>query len=68
VGSSLNQRTAEFSLCNTRVLLLDLAFKQLDRGSIAPVVLLEGFRIDLWPLEEASAMVPIPTAVPSVLR
>jgi hypothetical protein len=27
VGSSLNQRTAEFSLCNTLVLLLDLAFK-----------------------------------------
>jgi hypothetical protein len=28
VGSSLNQRAAEFSLCNTLVLLLDLAFKQ----------------------------------------
>ena len=28
MGSSLNQRTAEFSLCNTLVLLLDLAFKQ----------------------------------------
>ena len=27
MGSSLNQRTAEFSLCNTLVLLLDLAFK-----------------------------------------
>ena len=31
MGSSLNQRTAEFSLCNTLVLLLDLAFKQLAR-------------------------------------
>jgi hypothetical protein len=28
VGSSLNQHAAEFSLCNTLVLLLDLAFKQ----------------------------------------
>ena len=28
MGSSLNQRTAEFSLCNTLVLLLDLSFKQ----------------------------------------
>ena len=28
MGSFLNQRTAEFSLCNTLVLLLDLAFKQ----------------------------------------
>ena len=28
MGCSLNQRTAEFSLCNTLVLLLDLAFKQ----------------------------------------
>ena len=28
MGSSLNQRAAEFSLCNTLVLLLDLAFKQ----------------------------------------
>jgi hypothetical protein len=32
VGSSLNQRSAEFSLCNTLVLLLDLAFKQHDRN------------------------------------
>jgi hypothetical protein len=32
VGSSLNQRTAEFSLCNTLVLLLDLAFKLLARS------------------------------------
>jgi len=32
VGSSLNQRTAEFSLCNTLVLLLDLAFKQPTRN------------------------------------
>jgi len=31
VGSSLNQRTAEFSLCNTLALLLDLSFKQLTR-------------------------------------
>jgi hypothetical protein len=37
VGSSLNQRTAEFSLCNTLVLLLDLAFKQLDRYSVNSV-------------------------------
>ena len=28
MGSSLNQRAAEFSLCNTPVLLTDLAFKQ----------------------------------------
>jgi uncharacterized protein (TIGR03435 family) len=33
VGRSLNQRTAEFSLCNTLVLLLDLAFKQSNRNS-----------------------------------
>ena len=32
MGSSLNQRTAEFSLCNTLVLLLDLAFKQFNRN------------------------------------
>jgi hypothetical protein len=32
VGSSLNQRAAEFSLCNTLVLLLDLAFKQPGRN------------------------------------
>ena len=31
MGSSLNQRAAEFSLCNTLVLLLDLAFKQSTR-------------------------------------
>ena len=30
MGSSLNQRAAEFSLCNTLVLLLDLSFKQYD--------------------------------------
>ena len=34
MGSSLNQRTAEFSLCNTLVLLLDLAFKQHTPHSI----------------------------------
>ena len=28
MGSSLNQHAAELSLCNTLVLLLDLAFKQ----------------------------------------
>jgi hypothetical protein len=33
VGSSLNQRTAEFSLCNTLVLLLDLAFKQYAKNT-----------------------------------
>ena len=33
MGSSLNQRTAEFSLCNTFVLLLDLSFKQTSRNS-----------------------------------
>ena len=33
MGSSLNQRTAEFSLCNTLMLLLDLAFKQTVRNS-----------------------------------
>ena len=32
MGSSLNQRTAEFSLCNTLVLLLDLSFKQHTRN------------------------------------
>ena len=32
MGSSLNQRTAEFSLCNTLVLLLDLSFKQPNRS------------------------------------
>ena len=31
MGSSLNQRAAEFSLCNTLVLLLDLAFKQYNQ-------------------------------------
>ena len=36
MGSSLNQRTAEFSLCNTLVLLLDLAFKQFDRDLLWP--------------------------------
>ena len=36
MGSSLNQRTAEFSLCNTLVLLLDLSFKQFDRNSEKP--------------------------------
>jgi hypothetical protein len=35
VGSSLNQRTAEFSLCNTLVLLLDLSFKQHTRNLFA---------------------------------
>jgi len=34
VGSSLNQCTAEFSLCNTLVLLLDLAFKQHTSNAI----------------------------------
>ena len=33
MGSSLNQRTAEFSLCNTLVLLLDLSFKQSNRDA-----------------------------------
>ena len=33
MGSSLNQRAAEFSICNTLVLLLDLAFKQSARNS-----------------------------------
>ena len=32
MGSSLNQHAAEFSLCNTLVLLLDLAFKQHTRN------------------------------------
>ena len=36
MGSSLNQRTAEFSLCNTLVLLLDLAFKQYSHDSNFP--------------------------------
>jgi hypothetical protein len=35
VGSSLNQRTAEFSLCNTLALLLDLSFKQYARDKDA---------------------------------
>ncbi len=35
MGSSLNQRAAEFSLCNTLVLLLDLAFKQHIRYNLA---------------------------------
>jgi len=33
VGSSLNQHAAEFSLCNTLVLLLDLSFKQTNHSS-----------------------------------
>ena len=33
MGSSLNQRAAEFSLCNTLVLLLDLSFKQSSRSA-----------------------------------
>ena len=33
MGSSLNQHAAEFSLCNTLVLLLDLSFKQSAHGS-----------------------------------
>ena|GEM_PF-544881 len=41
-GSSLNQRTAEFSLCNTLVLLLDLAFKQLDPSLGAALKLASG--------------------------
>jgi hypothetical protein len=36
VGSSLNQRAAEFSLCNTLALLLDLAFKQYVRNAESP--------------------------------
>ena len=34
MGCSLNQRTAEFSLCNTLVLLLDLAFKQFNSWKV----------------------------------
>lgn len=33
MGSSLNQRATEFSLCNTLVLLLDLAFKEPSQKS-----------------------------------
>ena len=36
MGSSLNQRAAEFSLCNTLVLLLDLSFKQFARNDRIP--------------------------------
>ena len=35
MGSSLNQRAAEFSLCNTPVLLTDLSFKQHTRDTCA---------------------------------
>jgi hypothetical protein len=47
VGSSLNQCAAEFSLCNTLVLLLDLAFKQSDRNlTFRHVILLLNARAD----------------------
>jgi hypothetical protein len=51
VGSSLNQRTAEFSLCNTLVLLLDLAFKQPSRDPSKRVLL--RFSRQRWILQQS---------------
>ena len=48
MGSSLNQRTAEFSLCNTRVLLLDLAFKQPTRRSCREGTRFTGQICSVW--------------------
>jgi hypothetical protein len=50
VGSSLNQRTAEFSLCNTLVLLLDLSFKQFRH----------------WPISDGSEWTPHRVVSPGV--
>jgi hypothetical protein len=58
VGSSLNQRTAEFSLCNTLVLLLDLAFKQFGSLENSAAVFAQFMPLPMWGLQVSVRAIP----------